>query len=353
MSQMLAEIEEQPAALERTLAEELASARELALRFAAKPPRMVVLIARGTSDNAATFGRYLIEITTGLPVSLAAPSVTTLYGVSLKLEDALVVGVSQSGESTDVNLCLEAAREAGAMTLGITNEEQSTLVRIAEAVLLVRAGSEKSVAATKTYTGQLLAFYLLAYALGGRVQIDRLEELPETVESCLSLASVVREIAGRYRFMERVIVIGRGLNYANALELSLKLMETCYVTAERFSGADFAHGPIALLERHYPAFLFAPPGPTAQDSLDMARRFLELEAEIMVLAPESASELLQLAQRAIRVPTAPGHQSSSPPDLYTPIPYIVPAQMFAAFLAEEKGLNPDQPRTLTKVTRTL
>jgi glucosamine--fructose-6-phosphate aminotransferase (isomerizing) len=353
MSQMLREIEEQPAALERTLAAELPRVEELRHRLARNPPKMVVLIARGTSDNAATFGRYLVEITTGLPVSLGAASVTTLYGVHLKLKDMLVVGVSQSGESTDVNVYLQAARDAGAMTIGVTNEENSALARIAEATLLVRAGREKSVAATKTYTGQLLAFYLLAYALGADIQADRLKELPETVESCLSLATVVREIAGRYRFMERVIVIGRGLNYANALEFALKLMETCYVTAERFSGADFAHGPIALLERDYPAFLFAPPGPTAADSLEMAKRLKALEAEVMALAPQSAAEVLELARRAIRLPNAPGQQSAIPADLYTPIPYIVPAQMFAAFLAEEKGLNPDQPRTLTKVTRTL
>jgi glucosamine--fructose-6-phosphate aminotransferase (isomerizing) len=271
----------------------------------------------------------------------------------LKLEGALVAGVSQSGESTDVNACLQTAREAGAMTLGITNEEGSALARIAEATILVKAGREKSVAATKTYTGQLMAFYLLAYALGGRVQPDRLKELPETVESCLAQASVVREIAERYRFMERVVVIGRGLNYANALEFALKLMETCYVTAERFSGADFAHGPIALLERDYPAFLFAPPGPTAADSLEMAKRLKSLEAETLALAPQEAGDILALARKAIRVPTAPGHGSAAPADLYTPIPYIVPAQMFAAFLAEEKGLNPDEPRTLTKVTKTL
>ena len=353
MSQMLTEIQEQPQALERTLGQELARAEELRTRFAANPPRFVVLIARGTSDNAAAFGRYLIEITTGLPVSLAAPSVTTLYGASLKLDGALVVGVSQSGESTDVNVCLEAARKAGAMTLGVTNEDRSAMARVAESALFVRAGREKSVAATKTYTGQLLAFYLLAYALGGAVQVDRLKELPETAESALAQASVVREVAGRYRFMERVVVIGRGLNYANAFEFALKLMETCYVTAERFSGADFAHGPIALLERDYPVFLFAPPGPTAQDSLEMAKRLRSLEAETLVIAPQPAGEILKLAQRAIRVPTAPGQSSAVPADLYTPIPYIVPAQMFAAFLAEEKGLNPDQPRTLTKVTKTL
>ncbi len=353
MSQMLTEIEEQPAALERTLSQELARARELRARFEAARPRFVVLIARGTSDNAATFGRYLIEITTGLPVSLAAPSVSTLYGAALQLDGALVVGVSQSGESTDVNACLQAARDAGAVTLGVTNEDASAMARIADSTLFVRAGREKSVAATKTYTGQLLAFYLLAYALGGAVEIDRLKELPETVDSALAQASVVRGIAGRYRFMKRVVVIGRGLNYSNAFEFALKLMETCYVTAERFSGADFAHGPIALLERDYPAFLFAPPGPTARDSLEMAKRLRALEAETLVIAPQSAREILELAHRAIRVPTAPGQASAQPADLYTPIPYIVPAQMFAAFLAEEKGLNPDQPRTLTKVTKTL
>ena len=353
MSQMLTEIEEQPAALERTLAQELGRAGDLRKRFAANPPRFVVLIARGTSDNAATFGRYLIEITTGLPVSLAAPSVTTLYGSSLRLDGALVVGVSQSGESTDVNACLEAARASGAMTLGVTNEDESAMARIAEAALFVRAGREKSVAATKTYTGQLLAFYLLAYALGGKVDIDLLKLLPETAESSLALASVVREIAGRYRFMERVVVIGRGLNYANAFEFALKLMETCYVTAERFSGADFAHGPIALLERDYPVFLFAPPGPTAADSLEMAKRLSSLEAETLAIAPQSADEILKLARKAICVPRSPGQSSAVPADLYTPIPNIVPAQMFAAFLAEEKGLNPDQPRTLTKVTKTL
>jgi glucosamine--fructose-6-phosphate aminotransferase (isomerizing) len=162
MSQMLTEIEEQPEALERTLVEELPRAEELRERFAENPPRYVVLIARGTSDNAAAFGRYLIEIIAGLPVSVAAPSVTTLYGARLKLEGALVVGVSQSGESTDVNVCLEAARKVGAMTLGVTNEERSAMARTAESTLFGRAGREKSVAATKTYTGQLLVFYLLA-----------------------------------------------------------------------------------------------------------------------------------------------------------------------------------------------
>ena len=191
---MLEEIQEQPRALERTLNSELAGVEELRHRLEKQRPRLIVLAARGTSDNAATFGRYLLEITTGIPVSLAAPSVVTLYDAHIAYKDALVVAISQSGESTDTNAFLERAREHGVVTVGITNEAESALARMAEHVLLVRAGKEKSVAATKTYTGQLLAFYLLAYALGAPIDLDRLRALPSTVESALSLEPAIRTV---------------------------------------------------------------------------------------------------------------------------------------------------------------
>src|SRR4051812_20355781 len=178
MSRMLEEIREQPVALERMLADDLAAVEELRRRIQQNRPRLIVLAARGTSDNAATFGRYLLEITTGIPVSLAAPSVVTLYDAHINYHDALVVAISQSGESTDTNAFLQRAREQGVVTVGVTNEEGSTLARIAEHVLLVRAGKEKSVAATKTYTGQLLAMYLLAYAMGATIDLDQLRRLP-------------------------------------------------------------------------------------------------------------------------------------------------------------------------------
>src|SRR5436190_1514329 len=187
MSTMLDEIREQPRALERTLTEELRRLPRFQRLVAKRRPRLVVLVARGTSDNAALFGRYLLEITTGIPVSLAAPSIATLYEAKLDYRDALVVAISQSGESTDTNLVLERARAGGAMTLGITNESRSSLARIAEHVFLVRAGREKSVAATKTYTGQMLTMYLLAYALGGGVRIAELQRVPETVAAALEL----------------------------------------------------------------------------------------------------------------------------------------------------------------------
>jgi glucosamine--fructose-6-phosphate aminotransferase (isomerizing) len=271
-----------------------------------------------------------------------------VYGATVQLKDALVVSISQSGESTDTNLVLEKARAQGALTVGITNEPRSALANLAEHVFLVRAGRERSVAATKTYTGQLLMMYLLAHALGARVKIDDLRKIPESAEAAVALESEVAERAERYRFMERVIVVGRGLNYANAFEFALKLMETCYVLADRFSAADFLHGPIAMVERSFPVFLFIPPGVTWPGMRDVLERLHALKAETLILTDASHREAIEMNPRAVIVPARLGRR-----DLYTPIPYIIPAQFFAASLAEVKGLDPDRPRTLTKVTRTL
>src|SRR3954468_18783602 len=262
MSRMLEEIRQQPMVLARTLSAELAHVEKFKYALTARRPKLIVLVARGTSDNAAQFGRYLLEITTGIPVSLSAPSIFTLYKADVNLADSLVVAISQSGESTDTNLVLERAKKQGALTVGVTNEASSTLAKICDYAFLVRAGKEKSVAATKTYTGQLLSLYLLAYALGGSIRVDDLRRLPELTAAALKLEEQVAEAAQRYRFMDHALVVGRGLNYSNAFELALKLMETCYVVAERFSSADLLHGPIAMLEAGFPVFLFAPPGVT-------------------------------------------------------------------------------------------
>src|SRR3989442_5179413 len=181
MSRMLEEIREQPAALERTLKAELRRAERFKKFLERRRPRLVILAARGTSDNAALFGRYLLEITTGMPVSLAAASIYTLYNARVDLRDTLVAAISQSGESTDTNIVLSEARKRGAMTIGITNETSSSLAKLAEHVFLVRAGKERSVAATKTFTGKVLMLYLLAYALCGKVRPDDLARLPKTV----------------------------------------------------------------------------------------------------------------------------------------------------------------------------
>jgi glucosamine--fructose-6-phosphate aminotransferase (isomerizing) len=343
---MLEEIRQQPEALARTLAAEIRHIEKFRALLSRKRPRLVVLVARGTSDNAAQFGRYLIEITTGIPVSLAAPSVHTIYGARMNYKDVLVIALSQSGESTDTNTVLEQARKVGGVTVGITNERQSSLASVAEHVFLVRAGRERSVAATKTYTGQLLMLYLLAYALGAKIRLADLEAIPDLAASALTLETEVAAMAERYRFMHHAVVVGRGLNYANAFEFALKLMETSYIVAERFSPADFLHGPIAMVEPNFPAFLFAPSGPIWPSILEVLSRLQSMKAESVVITDRRNPEAANQGARVISVPARIA-------ELYTPIPYAIPGQLFAAALAREKNLNPDRPRSLTKVTRNL
>src|SRR5258708_966815 len=344
MSLMLAEIQQQPAVLERTIKREGRRISLFASSLKKRRIRLIILAARGSSDNAALFGRYLLEITTGIPVSLAAPAVHTIYRARLDLREALVIGISQSGEASDVNLVLENSRRGGAMTLAITNEAGSAMTQIADETFLIHAGRERSVAATKTYTGQLLVFHLLAAALSGHKHLAEVERLPELAAESLTLRPQVEEMVERYAFMDRCVVVGRGLIYANAYEFAIKLMETCYVVAERFSSADFLHGPIAMVGRHFPAFLFAPPGRSLPGMKELLDKLVKLGAETVVISSEPA-----LLKRATRGLAAPRRIN----EMLAPIPYIIPAQLFAALLATAKGLSPDRPRSLAKVTKTV
>ena len=344
MSLMLQEIGQQPEALARVLKKETRKILRFGEFLSSRDVRLIVLVARGSSDNAALFGRYLLEITVSIPVSLAAPSVHTLYRARLNLKNTLVVGVSQSGEGTDINRVLEDSKKAGAFTLGITNEAHSSMARLVDEVFLIGAGRERSVAATKTYTGQLLMFYLLACALRGGQGLDKLRRLPDLASQSLKLSPRIQAMAERYRFMNHCIVVGRGLSYANAYELAIKLMETCYIVSERFSSADFLHGPVAMIEQDFPVILFAPPGKTFRDMARLTRQLRQLKAETLVISSEAS--ILKLATRSIPIPSAIE-------DFLAPIPYIIPGQLFAAMLAEVKGLSPDRPRSLQKVTKTL
>ena len=221
---MLQEIAEQPDVLERTITAEREKVIKLGDFLRQKEIDLIILVARGSSDNAALFGRYLLETTTGIPVSLSAPSVFTLYNAKMRLNHALVIGVSQSGEGVDINFVLERAKESGAFTVAITNEVESSMAKIADETLLIHAGREKSVAATKTYTGQMLHFYMLASAIGDR----RLEyhKIPDFARQALEVETDVKNVVQRYVFMENCVVVGRGMNYGNSYELALKLMET-------------------------------------------------------------------------------------------------------------------------------
>ena len=233
LSLMLREIAEQPAALERTIQAERAKISRLGNFLHSREIDLIVLVARGSSDNAALFGRYLLEITTGIPVSLSAPSVHTIYGAKLNLRRALVVGVSQSGEGEDINQVLENARRGGALTVGITNEPSSSMVNFVDETLLMHGGREQSVAATKTFTGQMMLFYMLAAELAETAPAWSYDVIPNFAARALEQQPAILELAQRYVFMENCVVVGRGMNYGNSYELALKLMETCYVEIGR------------------------------------------------------------------------------------------------------------------------
>jgi glucosamine--fructose-6-phosphate aminotransferase (isomerizing) len=342
MSKMLKEIYEQPAVLERTMAAEREKVTRIGDYLRSRDIDLIVLVARGSSDNAALFGRYLLEIATGIPVSLSAPSVLTLYGARLRLKRAVVIGVSQSGEGDDINHVLESARQSGAFTLAITNDAEATMAGIADETLLIHAGPEHSVAATKTYTGQMLHFYLLASAVSDKRLV--LNNIPAFVNEALELRPKVEEIVERYVFMENCVVVGRGLNYGNAYELALKLMETCYVVAERFSSADFFHGPLAVIERRFPVIIFAPGGVTKPTNIGLIRNLNTLHADSLSITNDA--EVASISSNSLLM-------NSEIEEILSPIPFIVPAQIFAALLSEAKGLDPDAPRSLSKVTKTI
>jgi glucosamine--fructose-6-phosphate aminotransferase (isomerizing) len=344
LSLMLQEIAEQPDALERTIQAERGKIALLGKFLKERDIDLIVLVARGSSDNAALFGRYLLEITTGIPVSLSAPSVHTIYHAKLELQHALVIGVSQSGEGEDINLVLESARASGAYTVGITNEPTASMTSIVHETLVMHGGRERSVAATKTFTGQMMLFYILAAELASGAPALAYEQIPDFAARALEQKPAILELVQRYVFMENCVVVGRGLAYANAYELALKLMETCYVVAERFSSADFLHGPLAMVERHFPVILFAPPGVMLADVKHLLGRLQELHADTLVITGDL--EAARVCSRAIIMPREVD-------EFLAPIPYIIPGQLFAALLAEAKGLDPDSPRSLSKVTRTL
>lgn len=364
---MLDEIREQPTALQCTLSSTAYAVRQVALEAKQRDVDLVILAARGTSDHAALYAQYLIQYLNRIPVALATPSLYTLYGASLRLERrTMVIGISQSGESTDIVEVVAQAREAGTLTVGITNQAESKLAATAQHTLLCYAGLERSVAATKTYTTTCAVLAMLAASMpGGEVLRDGIERIPELVTAALQSEEQIMRVAERYAHARDCVVLGRAFQYSTARETALKLEETCYVVATPFSSADFRHGPAALVERGLPVILFAPPGRTSDDAFELLQWLRQRGADCLVVAQEE--RLLELA--TVPVPlTLPAFSTESAPgiggneatqrvqtsvaELLAPLPYIIPGQLFAHYLALAKGLNPDQPRSLTKITRT-
>jgi glutamine---fructose-6-phosphate transaminase (isomerizing) len=344
MSYLEQEIAEQPEVIERFLRDEMANIVTIAAAIQDFEPAFVMIAARGTSDNAARYAQYLMGIENLLPVALAAPSIHTLYGKQPNLERALVIGISQSGHSEDVRQVVNDAKAQGAITLGITNEPESLLAKEATYHICLRAGEEKSVAATKTYTAQLVALAALIVILGAdEEKIATLYNLPKMMADTLQQSADMAQWVERYRYVEQMAVLGRGLNYSTAFEVALKIKELCYVTVEEYSEADFRHGPIAIISRGFPVIVLAPSGVTLPLMKDLLEKLNEREAECIVLSDDA--EACAFGQNYVRLPSAI-------PEWLSPICAVIPGQMFSYHLAQAMGHNVDEPRGLKKVTNT-
>ena len=330
------EIHQQPQVLADLLQAEQEFVEQLVQAIQGRKITHVVIAARGTSDNAARYAKYLLGAHNGLPVGLAAPSLFTVYQQPPVFQDALVLGISQSGKSPDIVAVLQEARRQGVLTATITNMPESDLAQAAEHVIDLHAGLERSVAATKTYTAELAAIALLSVLLkGDPARMAELQSIPEAVAQTLSMEAMIRQHTPRYRYMRESVVIGRGYNYATAFELALKLKELTYTLVEPYSSADFLHGPLAVVESGFPVILFAPSGKMLPELKDFAQKLKPLGAEIIAISDDD--QLLDQARVAFRLPL-------SVPEWLSPITSIVPGQLFAMHLVNTRGLDVDQPR---------
>lgn len=328
---MATDIAEQPAVLRGVLANADAVAA-VAERIARSAPRCVIFAGRGTSDHAALYGKYLAEIEMRLPAGLASPSSFTVYQARPDLRDTVFVAVSQSGGSPDLVESVAAARAAGALTVAVTNNAESELAGVAAEHVDIHAGPERAVAATKTYTAELLALYLL---LGGVDAAARAAAVPEAVEQTLAFADVPAS-ATRLAGATRLVTTARGYSYATAREAALKLMETSYVSAHAFSGADLLHGPLAMIDERVPVLAITTPGRGAIALAPVLRRLDVAGADVLLVGDARG---LPVALDGV-------------PEQLAPVVEIVPLQQLARLLALGRGADPDRPRGLAKVTAT-
>jgi glucosamine--fructose-6-phosphate aminotransferase (isomerizing) len=334
VSRLEHEIREQPEALARLLADERGQIAALARALAGRGAGSVMIAARGSSDNAARYAQYLLGERLGLPVALAAPSLESLHGAGAVPGRAgdVVLGISQSGRSPDVVGVLDAARAAGTATVAITNDAGSPLARAAELVVELGVGEERSVAATKTYTGSLAVLAALVAELrdddADRAAVRR---LPAVVAEAVDAAFA----AGGFAAAAHVVAVGRGYNLATAMEIALKVRELSGIVAEGFSSADLMHGPIAAVGPETLAVLVAPPGaarPSVLEAADAVR--------------DRGASTLEIGEGA-ELPLPPGV-----PEWLSPVAAVVPGQVLALRLAALAGRDADAPAGLSKVTET-
>jgi glucosamine--fructose-6-phosphate aminotransferase (isomerizing) len=340
---MYDEILEQPQILSECREVNAKVIERVAENIKKKKPGCIIIAARGTSDHAAIYARYCFEIMLGIPVSLAAPSVVTLYNGKMDYRDTVVIGITQSGMAEDVRLLIKDAKEQGALTIACTNALSSPVANEAEFHLYCNAGKEQSVAATKTFMAQLyLMAQLVAHLAEDEKLMQALDGLSDGVQTLLKGADKIAAKMKDYTNIDRCFILGRGFAYPIVREAALKLQETTYTLSYAYAISDFWHGPLAMVAKGTPVFLYSSGGAVLQDEIAIMEKLKEIGADIMAITAEKT--IADMANRSVMIPEA------EPAVL--PFYHLVVAQLFAYGLTQAKGLNPDSPRYLNKVTIT-
>jgi len=339
------EILEQPQKLTDLLKNQRRTVEEVARAVKQRHVNYVMLAARGTSDNAGRYANYLLGSFNQLAVALATPSLFTYYQTPPQFNNALVIGISQSGQSPDIVSVLAEGKKQGCLTLAITNIPGSPITQVADFVLDINAGPELATAATKTYSAELMVLAMLSAALSeDEKRWQELDRVAAWTTEAIKLDESLAQAAQRYRYMNHCVVLGRGFNYSTAFEWALKMKELTYVEAEPYSSADFMHGPIAMVQMGFPVLAVAPAGKVFDSMLETLQQLKnELSAELVVISNEASA--LSLAQVPIRIP-------AEVPEWLTPLVGIIPAQLFAYHLTQVKGNDTEAPRVIHKVTET-
>lgn len=342
---LISEIIEQPERIKNLLSSQRKNIEKIAAEIQKRDIQYVFLTARGTSDNAGRYANYLMGARNGLPLALATPSLFTYYKQPPRLKNALVIGISQSGKSPDIVSVLEEGKRQGCLTIALTNEAKSPLAQASDFVLDIQAGPEKAVAATKTYTAELMAVAMLSASLSGDKKAWlELARVAAWMKQTLKQSDFIAQAVQRYRYIDQTVVLGRGFNYATAFEWALKLKELTYLIAEPYSSADFAHGPIAMVESGYPVFAVAAKGKVFDSMLQMLHRLRkDISAELVVISNDKKA--LSMAQVPLTIP-------ADVPEWLSPLVSILPAQLFAYHLTRAKGYDTESPRSIRKVTET-
>lgn len=343
-SHLYKEIHEQPEVLQRLLDSSFYAVQQLGKAILSHGIDHVVIAARGTSDNAGIYAKYVLGAINGLHVSLATPSLYTIYKRPPKFGKSLVLGISQSGKSPDIVAVLAEARKQGALTAAITNSPGSDLTTESDYVIDLNAGEEKSVAATKTYTAELASIALVSALMApDKSLLDELKKMPEAAAETLSMNERIAAVAPRYRYMDSCVVIGRGYNYSTAFEMALKMKELTYSVVQPYSSADFLHGPMALIQEGFPVVVIAPAGKMEGVMKTFLHELNKHMAEVIAI-----SDVDQILQES-KIPLTLPH---TVPEWLSPLTTIIPGQLFSLHLAHERGFDVDAPRGLKKITET-